>query len=64
MIQLDPPIPVDTPNGPGWAQLVIDYGPAWGLCWVVFLRDSRECWTYRNSLIRSPENVTFGSPPK
>ncbi|NBU69896.1 MAG: hypothetical protein EBS53_00355 [Bacteroidetes bacterium] len=69
MIQLDPPIPVTTPRGKGYAHILLDYGMEHDLCWVVFLDDTGECWTYRNSEIRAQKNVTFGrtletSPPK
>jgi hypothetical protein len=59
MLQLDPPIPVKTPKGNGYAQILIDYGPDYDLLWVVF-QDSGECWTWRNSDIRAVNNITLG----
>ncbi|CAB4156030.1 hypothetical protein UFOVP661_30 [uncultured Caudovirales phage] len=59
MMQLDPPIPVVTPEGKGLAQVLIDYGPEHDLMWVVFLNNG-ECWTYNNKLIRANINVTYG----
>jgi hypothetical protein len=60
ILQLDPPIPVITPKGEGYAQLLIDYGPEYNLLWVCFLDDSGECWTYDNTQIRAQKNVTMG----
>lgn len=62
MIQLNPPIPVLTPEGKGLAQVIIDYGWEHDLLWVVFL-DNGECWAYRNQLIRAETNVTYGRDP-
>jgi hypothetical protein len=60
ILQLDPPIPVITPKGDGYANLLIDYGPEYNLLWVCFLDDSGECWTYDNTQIRAQKNVTMG----
>jgi hypothetical protein len=60
ILQLDPPIPVITPKGDGYAHLLIDYGPEYNLLWVCFLDDSGECWTYDNTQIRAQKNVTMG----
>lgn len=59
MIQLDPPIPVFTPKGNGYAHVLIDYGPEYNLMWVVFQRTG-ECWTWQNSEIRAEKNITLG----
>ncbi|MEA2921468.1 MAG: hypothetical protein QOF07_1431 [Bradyrhizobium sp.] len=59
-LQLNPPIPVITPKGDGYAHLLIDYGPEYNLLWVCFLDDSGECWTYDNTQIRAQKNVTLG----
>jgi len=60
ILQLNPPIPVITPKGKGFAHLVIDYGPEHNLLWTVFIDKTGECWTYENKEIRSQENVTLG----
>jgi hypothetical protein len=57
ILQLDPPIPLITPKGDGYAHLLIDYGPEYNLLWVCFLDDSGECW---NSQIRVQKNITMG----
>ena len=60
MIQLDPPLPLATPRGHGLAHVLIDYGPEHDLCWVVFLNENGECWTFRNPEVRALTNVTVG----
>ena len=41
--QLNPPLPLETVKGPGWAHFVIDYGPESALLWVVFLDADGAC---------------------
>lgn len=60
MLQLNPSIPVDTPKGSGQAAFLIDYSPEHDLYWVVFLDDSRQCWTFSNREILVQENYTLG----
>lgn len=63
LTQLNPPIPLVTPKGPGLAYLVIDYGPDHDLLWVIFLKDSRECWTFPNTQVLAVPNESLGRPP-
>lgn len=58
--QLNPPIPLITPKGKGFAHLIIDYSQEHDLMWVVFLDESGECWTYGNKDVKMVENVTLG----
>lgn len=60
MIQLNPPIPLTTPKGKGYAHFLIDYSQEHDLLWVVFLDDSGECWTMPNKDIRLQKNVSLG----
>jgi hypothetical protein len=60
LLQLDPPIPLDTPKGKGQAHVLIDYSIEQDLIWVVFLDETRECWSFRNSDIRAQTNLTIG----
>lgn len=62
ILQLNPPLWVSTPKGRGLAVLVIDYGFDHDLLWTVFLKESLECWTFRNSEIRADQNFTLGFP--
>lgn len=61
--QLDPPLPLSTPKGNGWAFLVIDYGQEHNLLWVVFIDATGECWTFPNWQVRMLPNSTMGRPP-
>ncbi len=58
--QLNPPLPLVTPRGTGWAHLVIDYGQEHDLLWVVFLDAGGACWTFGNRDVRMVTNVTMG----
>ena len=60
MIQLDPPLPLDTPKGAGIAHIVIDYGPEHHLYWVVIDDATREVWTWANPVVRGQKNITLG----
>lgn len=60
MFRLDPPIPLDTPKGKGWAHLVLDYSQEHDLLWVVFLDASGECWSFPNHQIRMRRNMSLG----
>lgn len=59
MLQLDPPLPVDTPKGKALAHVLIDPGVEHDLLWVCF-QDDGECWTWRNPEIRAQKNITMG----
>lgn len=60
MIQLDPPLPLETPKGEGWAHFVIDYGQESALLWVVFMDVDGACWTVPNPEVRMSGNWTMG----
>ncbi len=60
LLQLNPPIPLDTPKGKGLAHVLIDYGAEHNLLWVVFLDDGGECWTFSNQEIKGQTNRTMG----
>ncbi len=63
LLQLNPPIPLQTPKGEGVAHILTDYGPEFDLMWTVFLNESGECWTFPNPKIRATKNVTLGRIP-
>ena len=48
LLQLNPPIPLVTPKGKGFAHLVVDYGQEHDLIWTVFIDETGECWSFRN----------------
>jgi len=60
ILQLDPPLILNTPKGKAICHLVIDYGIEHDLEWVCFIHETGECWTYRNQDVRIIENVTIG----
>ena len=59
--QLNPTIPLVTPKGNGFAHFVIDYGQEHHLIWVVFIDDTRECWSFQNPDVRLDFNRTMTS---
>ena len=59
IIQLDPPIPLETPRGKGYAHLLIDYSQEHNLIWVVFIDETGECWNFENKEVRLQSNLTF-----
>jgi hypothetical protein len=60
MLQLNPPLPLETSKGPGWAHFVIDYGQEGALLWVVFMDEDGACWTVPNPEVRMTHNWTMG----
>lgn len=60
ILQLNPPIPMDTPKGSALAHMIIDYGPEYNLLWVCFNDADGECWTWDNSKVRAQKNITMG----
>jgi hypothetical protein len=60
LVQLNPPLPLETSKGSGWAHLVIDYGPEAALLWVVFMDADGACWTVPNAEVRMSYNWTMG----
>ena len=60
LMQLNPPLPLETSKGPGWAHFVIDYGPEAALLWVVFMDEDGACWTVPNYEVRMCFNWTLG----
>lgn len=58
--ELRQPLHMQTPQGPGWALFVIDYGTEHDLLWVIFLDGDGACWTIPNPEIRLSPNWTAG----
>lgn len=59
IIQLNPPIPLNTPKGVGVAWLVIDYYPEYNLFWTVAIDSTGEIWTFNNIEVRAIKNTTM-----
>lgn len=60
ILQLNPPLPLETPQGKAWAHFIIDYGLEHVLLWVCFQDETRECWTWSNKQIKIQKNITVG----
>jgi hypothetical protein len=60
MLQLNPPLPMNTPKGEGFAHVLIDYGPETDLYWTVIITETGEIWTFSNREIRASKNITLG----
>jgi len=60
IIQLNPPLPMETNKGSGVAHFLIDYSCEHDLFWVVFLDENGECWTINNKDVRACKNITLG----
>lgn len=60
MLQLNPPIPLETSRGRGYALFVIDYSQEHDLLWVVALDASGEIWCVSNRDVRLQANWSLG----
>lgn len=61
MMQLNPPIPLDTPKGPAFAHMTIDYSQDHYVLFVCFLVAPGECWVFPNKDVRLQKK--WGSGP-
>jgi hypothetical protein len=59
ILQLSPPLPLNTPKGSGLAWLVIDYGIEHNLMWTVAIDATGEIWTFSNKEVRAQKNITM-----
>ena len=62
--QLNPPLPMKSSKGDGYAIAVIDYGLEHNLLWVMALDDSGEVWCVPNKDVRMQSNWSAGRVPK
>jgi len=60
MLQLNPPLPLNTPKGEGFAHFLIDDGLEHDLYWVVMITATGEIWQFANKLVRGQKNITAG----
>ena len=60
ILQLNPPLPLKTPKGEGFAHFLIDYGPESDLYWTVLITQTGEIWTLANKEVRASKNITLG----
>jgi hypothetical protein len=68
ILQLNPPIWVQTPLGEGDCLVLIDYGPNLNTVWLVHLFDDGRVLHFDSSDIRAMGNLMYGiahpSPPE
>lgn len=60
ILQLDPPIWLNTPKGEALAHFLIDYGIEHDLHWVCAMQETGQCWTWSNRDIVFAKNITIG----
>lgn len=60
VLQLNPPIPLNTPKGQGLAWFLTDYGFEHNLMWTVAIDATGEIWTFSNSEVRAQKNISLG----
>lgn len=60
ILQLNPPLPLNTPKGEGFAHVLIDEGLEHDLYWVVMITDTGEIWQFANKYVRGQKNITAG----
>lgn len=60
ILQLVPPIPLNTPKGEALCHFLIDYGPESDLLWVCFQQLTGEIWTWNNKEVRADKNISLG----
>jgi hypothetical protein len=61
IVELQCPLPVDTPKGRAVAHFLLDYGRESDLYWICFINETGENWVFRQSQIRLAPNVTEGT---
>lgn len=59
ILQLNPPIPLETEKGFGYAFLVMDYGIEYSKIWTVALENG-QIWDIPNEKVRMCTNWTMG----
>jgi hypothetical protein len=64
ILQLNPPLPLTTPKGDGWAFFMIERSQEHHIEWVVFLNENGQCWTFQNPEIRIQTNYTMNRRTK
>ena len=62
LLQLNPPLWVNTPLGEGHALVLIDYGPSINTVWLVHLFDSGKVTHVDSSEVRVMGNAMWGIP--
>jgi hypothetical protein len=58
MLQLDPPLWLETPKGVGLAHFVTWQSLEHSLMWTVFDEKTGQIWTWPNERVRAPKNIS------
>ena len=59
ILQLNPPVPMTTPRGKGYANFLVDRGMEIDNEWIVFL-ETGQIWSFLNRDVRLETNITYG----
>ena len=62
LLQLNPPIPLETPKGWGWAHFISNESIEQSIYWTVFISETGEIWTFPNEQVRAMKNITAERP--
>lgn len=62
LTQLNPPLPIETPKGLGWAHFITWDSVEQSMYWTVFIDRTGEIWTFPNEKVRAAKNVTADRP--
>lgn len=60
ILQLNPPIELDTPKGKGLCWFITDYGIEHHMMYTVAIHDTGEIWSFHNPEVRATKNITAG----
>lgn len=63
LIQLDPTIPLETPQGRGFAHFLMDFGQEHYTLFGVFIDATGQFWWYNQKEVSLQSNITMGRPP-
>lgn len=61
MLQLNPPLELETPKGCGWCHFATWNSIEHSIYWTVFLHTG-EIWTFPNEQVRACKNITADRP--
>lgn len=60
IVQLNPPLYMVTPLGPGWRHFVWENGSDNDVQWCCFIEKTGEPWWWVNNMVRLATNLTGG----
>lgn len=60
IVQLDPPVYLETPLGSAVCLFLCDYGPELDVQWCCFIESTGEPWWFPNNKVRLSPNLSAG----